>query len=202
MVHQEDIYTFFKIIFFIRVHLILNVYQFLPYSKVKQFYVYISPLFFSKGFLGGTVVKNLPANAGDAGGSGLIPGSGRSPGVGNGNPLWHSCLENAKDRGAWQATVYGVIKSQTQLSMHVIPISISRLFQFSFPLRSPQSIEQSSPCYTVGFHQLSVLYRVVYICQSQSPSSSHPPSLLGIHMFVLYICVCISTLKVSSSVLS
>ena len=85
-------------------------------------------MYSTKGFLGGTVVKNLPANAGDAGGSGLIPGSGRSPGVGNGNPLWHSCLENAKDRGAWQATVYGVIKSQTQLSMHVIPISISRLF--------------------------------------------------------------------------
>ena len=94
---------------------------------------------------------------------GSIPGSERFPGGGNGNPLWHSCLENAKDRGAWQATVYGVIKSQTQLSMHVIPISISRLFQFSFPLRSPQSIEQSSPCYTVGFHQLSVLYIVEYI---------------------------------------
>ena len=51
-----------------------------------------------------------------AGNSGSIPGSGRSPGGGNGNPLQHSCLENPMDRGAWQATVYGVTKSWTQLS--------------------------------------------------------------------------------------
>ena len=57
---------------------------FLPYGKVKQVYIYI---FFSKGFLGGTVVKNLPAHAGDSADSVLIPGSGRSSGVGNGNPL-------------------------------------------------------------------------------------------------------------------
>ena len=53
------------------------------------------------GFPGGTVVKNMPANAGDARDVGSIPGSGRSPGEGNGNPLWYSCLENAMDRGAW-----------------------------------------------------------------------------------------------------
>ena len=57
------------------------------------------------GFPGGSVVKNLPANAGD---SGLIPGSERSPGEGNGNPLQYSCLENPMDRGAWRATVHGV----------------------------------------------------------------------------------------------
>ena len=51
------------------------------------------------------VKKNLPANAGDLG---LIPGSGRSPGEGNGNPLQYSCLENSIDRGAWRATVCGV----------------------------------------------------------------------------------------------
>ena len=49
------------------------------------------------------VVKNLPADAGDARDMGLSPGSGRSPGVGNGNPLQYSCLENPMDRGAWQA---------------------------------------------------------------------------------------------------
>jgi len=54
-----------------------------------------------------------PANAGDKGGMGLIPGSGRSPGGGNGNPLQPSCLENPMDRGAWWATVLGVTKSQT-----------------------------------------------------------------------------------------
>jgi len=62
------------------------------------------------GFPGDSVVKNPPANAGDAG---SIPGSGRSPGGGNGNPLQYSCLENSMDRGAWQATVHGVTKSQT-----------------------------------------------------------------------------------------
>ena len=59
------------------------------------------------------VVKNPPANAGDARDVGLIPGSGRSPGVGNGNPFQYSCLENSMDRGAWRATVHGITKSQT-----------------------------------------------------------------------------------------
>ena len=62
------------------------------------------------GFPGGSVVKNLPANAGDAG---LIPGLGRCPGGANGNPLQCSCLENPMDGGAWWATVHGVAKSQT-----------------------------------------------------------------------------------------
>ena len=62
------------------------------------------------------MVKNPPANAGDARDTGLIPGSKRSPGEGNGNPFQYSCLENLMDRGAWWATVHGVIKSQTQLS--------------------------------------------------------------------------------------
>ena len=53
------------------------------------------------------MVKNLPANAGDAG---LIPGLGRSPGEGNGNPLQYSCLGNPMDRGAWQATVLEVTR--------------------------------------------------------------------------------------------
>ena len=60
------------------------------------------------GFPGGSVVKNPPANARDAG---LIPRSGRSPGEGNGNPLQYSCLKNSMDRGAGQATVHGVAKA-------------------------------------------------------------------------------------------
>ena len=62
------------------------------------------------------MVKNLPANEGDAGDVGSIPGSGRSHGGGNGNPLQNFCLENPMDQGAWQATVHVVTKSQTQLS--------------------------------------------------------------------------------------
>ena len=68
------------------------------------------------GLLGGSVVKNLPASTEDAGDTSLIPGSGRSPGGGNGKPLQYSCLENPVDRGAWWTTVSGVAKSQIQLS--------------------------------------------------------------------------------------
>ena len=60
------------------------------------------------------VLKNSPANAGNIRDMGSIPGLGRSPGGGHGNPLQYSCLENPVDRGAWQATVYGVAKSQTR----------------------------------------------------------------------------------------
>ena len=62
------------------------------------------------GFPNGSVVKNLPVNAGVTGDTGLIPGSGRSLGEGNGNPLQYSCLGNFMDRGAWRATVHGVAK--------------------------------------------------------------------------------------------
>ena len=62
------------------------------------------------------VVKNPPANAGDARDAGSIPGLGRSSRVGNGNSLQYSCLENPMDRGLWQATISGVAKSWTQLS--------------------------------------------------------------------------------------
>ena len=64
------------------------------------------------------MVKNLPANAGDVGDSSSIPGLGRSPGEGNGNPLQYSCLENLMDRGAWWAIFCGVTKSQTRLRTH------------------------------------------------------------------------------------
>ena len=62
------------------------------------------------------MVKNSPTNAGGAGDLDSIPGSERSPGEGNGNPLQYSCLGNPMDRGAWWATVHGVVKSWIQLS--------------------------------------------------------------------------------------
>ena len=65
---------------------------------------------YSEGFPGASVVNNLPVNSGDVG---LIPGLGRSPGEGNGNPLQYVCLGNPMDRGAWWATVYGFENSQT-----------------------------------------------------------------------------------------
>ena len=71
-------------------------------------YMYLS----SMRFPGGSMVKNLPANAGDMG---SILRSGRSSGEGNGNPLQHSCLENPMDRGAWQASVSGITKVRQDL---------------------------------------------------------------------------------------
>ena len=75
--------------------------------------IYIHTYIYTLGFPGGTVVKNPPANAGD---TGSISGLGKLPGEGNGNRLQYSCLENPMDKRAWQATVHGVTKSQTQLS--------------------------------------------------------------------------------------
>ena len=72
--------------------------------------------FVSKDFPGGSEVKASASNVGDPG---LIPGLGRSPGEGSGNPLQYFCLGNPMDRGAWQATDHGVAKSQTErLSTH------------------------------------------------------------------------------------
>ena len=67
-------------------------------------------------FQGGSVVKNTPADTGDAGNTGLIPESGRSPGVGNGNPLQYSCLDNSMERGTWWAVFQGVTKNWIGLS--------------------------------------------------------------------------------------
>ena len=69
------------------------------------------------GFPGGIVVKNLPANADS------IPGSGRSLGVGNGNPFQYSCLENPMVRGAWQAPVHGVTRVRQDLATRPPPFS-------------------------------------------------------------------------------
>ena len=85
-----------------------------------------------RGFPGGSVVKKLPANARDVG---LIPGSGRSPWVGNGNLLQYSCLGNPMDRGAWGATMHGVAKSWIRLSA-----STCRLYQGRASLPQPKAL--------------------------------------------------------------
>ena len=66
------------------------------------------------------MVKNLPAMQIGGSNPDSIPGLGRSPGEGNGNPLQYSCLENSMDRGAWQATVHGVAKSQKRLTFSLL----------------------------------------------------------------------------------
>ena len=81
-----------------------------------QIYVFLFKIYPSSkllGFPGGSVIKNPPANAGDAG---LIPGLGRSPEDGNANPLQYACLGDSADRGACQTPVCGIAKNQTQFS--------------------------------------------------------------------------------------
>ena len=74
--------------------------------QLPQISIYI----YIYSFPGGSVIRKLPANAGDMG---MIPGLGRSPGEGHGNSLQYSCLGNPMDRGAWQAIVHGVAKGRT-----------------------------------------------------------------------------------------
>ena len=74
------------------------------------------------------MVEYPPAKAGDGRDVGSVPGSGRFPGEGNGTPLQDSCPENYMDRGAWQATIHGVAKSQMQLSMHTYLIKKCTFF--------------------------------------------------------------------------
>ena len=81
-----------------------------------------------------------PANAGDLG---SIPGSGRPPGGGNGNPLQYSCLENPTFRGAWWATVHGVTESQTRLSLHTHIAPVLCLVFFFFALEVYQILASS-----------------------------------------------------------
>ena len=93
-------------------------------------------LYVLNGFLGGMVVKNLPPNAGDARDRGLISGLGRTSGVGNGNPLQYSCLNNPMDRGALRATVDGVAKSQTWLSTHATQTKTFNRWQILYILKN------------------------------------------------------------------
>ena len=94
-------------------HLIFQIItDFAPCSQLFLFILH------PKGFPSGTVVKNLPSNAGDRRDLNAIPGLRRSPRVGNSKPCLCSCLENSMDRGAWQTTDCGVTKGQTRLSTH------------------------------------------------------------------------------------
>ena len=129
-----------------------------------------------EGFPGGSEVKASACNAGDLG---SIPGSGRSPGEGNGNPLQYSCLENPMDGGAWWATVHGVAKSRTRLSdftftqMYPAP----GLEQTDTPERAP-----SIPClledgYKAGEY-FSLRAQLLKYIQVKPFPTPHPYSLL------------------------
>ena len=85
-----------------------------------KYYIISYDFSVQRGFPGGAVVKNLPANARDAGDTGSISRSGRSPGEGNGNPFQYPCLGNPRDRGAWQATLQRVAESDTTENTHTV----------------------------------------------------------------------------------
>ena len=92
-----------------------------------KYYTWFSPairgsysLTHYKGVPGGSVIKNVPANAGAAGNAGSVPRLGRPPGEGNDNALQYFCRENSMDRGAWWATVHGVTENWTRLSDWVL----------------------------------------------------------------------------------
>ena len=107
----------------------------------------------------GLVVKNLPANAEDIRDAGSIPGLGRSPGGGHGNPLQYSCLRNPMDRGAWWATVHGAEKNRTWLkwpSTHthiyihthththphpLLNLKVEKILTLNFELIQPHSLQ-------------------------------------------------------------
>ena len=123
-------------------------------------------------------VKNLPANAGDIRDSGLIPGSGRSPGGGHGNPLQYSCREYLMDRGVWQVAVHRVAQSWTrlkQLSTHAQTI----IYRMDNSKRSKQSIlKEISPEYSLEglMLKLKLSYSGHLICR---PDSLEKTLMLG-----------------------
>ena len=88
--------------------------------------IFVICICYSEGFPGGSMVKNLPVNAADAG---SIPGLGRSLGEGNGNPLQYSCLGNPMDRGAWRAIVYGATRVRYNLATKSPPTKLSTQFR-------------------------------------------------------------------------
>ena len=150
------------------------------------------------GFPGGSVVKNPPANAGDARDLGLLPGLGRSPGKGNGNSLQYSYLRNPMDRWAWWTTVHGIAKeldtteythTHTHTHTHGCFTNLYVFLQWNesvirnssfldlspthqpYPSRSPQSTELSS---LYSRFPLAVSNMAVHIRPSQFPNSSPP----------------------------
>ena len=120
-------------------------------SSCKQYMKYICMYTYMfceslQGFPGGTMVKNLPANAGDATDEGLIPASWRFPGVGNGNPFQFSCLENSVDRGVWPTKVHGIVKSQTWLSDWVHTRTYMKHYNKWTPVKTPSYLTRTF-CY-------------------------------------------------------
>ena len=128
-------------------------------------------------FPGGSVVKNPPASTGDAGDVGSIPGSARSPGEGNGNPLQYSCLGNTMDREAWQATVHGVTVRHSWATEHACILTCDQAYVGLEPTMdlSPAWTSTLRACalerFTLGCRALLDTWRVPYL-RDLSPAFS------------------------------
>ena len=109
------------------------------------------------------VVENLPASAGDIRDAGSIPGLGRSPGGGHGNPLQYACLENPHDRRGWWAVVHGVAQSQTRPCVHSIPLRESRKYA---------PLDQTLPGCKVGKGEVRSTLENSPVCSSTNHNSS------------------------------
>ena len=147
----------------------------------------------------GLVVKNLPVNAGEIRDVGSIPGLGRSPGGGHGNPLQYSCLENPMERRIWQGTVHSVQKSQTQLKQ----LSTHRLVHIPYTyLLSSVQFSHSVVSDSLWPHELQ---HTRPPCPSPTPgvhSDSHPSSRWchpAISSSVVPFSSCLQTLPASES---
>ena len=107
---------------------------------------------------------NPPANAGEMRDIGSSPGSGRSPGGGHGNPLQYSCLENLMDRGAWQATVHSIIKSQTRLKWFSTHVHVTAYF-YSWLFTSCLFYQQNASFqHVINFNVATWTWIQLYIC--------------------------------------
>ena len=137
-------------------------------------------------FPGGSVVKNLPANAGNTGDTDSVPGLGRSLGEGDSSPLQYSCLENSMDRGAWGATVHGVAQSQIQLSTHACPtilfFFLSNL-QVSALLLKNKVLDRdaTSGCWEWGLDQ------VCFLIHCERVSVETPQYFCSAHWWYVYL---------------
>ena len=136
-----------------------------------------------RGFPGGSVVKNPFANAGDSGSTSLIPGLGRSPGEGTGNPLQYSCLENSMDTRACRATICGVTKSWTQwrkwalthpciIRMVIFGLGFQdKLYHFAF-CRQKNAIEYLYILYMLLFQPVGHVWLFCDLMDCSLPDSS------------------------------
>ena len=114
-------------------------------ESFTKYFFFLAPCRYVLGFPGGSVVKNLLANAGDIGDAVSIPGLGRSPGGGNGNSLQYSCLGSPRDRGTWWDTVHGLAK--------VSDVSEHRCMHFAL------NTSLNIICYIISFYFASERYK-------------------------------------------